>query len=251
MRLSDFSTLTFDCYGTLIDWESGIVTATRLWLATKGGTKSDDAILETFAQSESTQQRETPAMLYPELLAHTLHRMAKAWGVSASDEEAAAFGNSVKDWPAFPDAAEALARLKQHYRLVILSNVDRASFAHSNAKLGVEFDAVYTAEDVGSYKPNPANFRYMLEKEAAAGIPAAKILHTAQSLFHDHVQAKAHGLTSAWIDRRLDADGWGATMPPEAPVTPDLHFPSLEAMADAREVAEPAQVRGDNERLTE
>jgi 2-haloacid dehalogenase len=235
MNLSDFSTLTFDCYGTLIDWEGGIVAATRPWLASKGVEKSADAILETFAQSESTQQRETPAMLYPELLAHTLHRMGKAWSLSASAAEAATFGNSVKDWPAFPDAAAALARLKQHYRLVILSNVDRTSFAHSNAKLGVEFDAVYTAQDVGSYKPNPANFRFMLEKEAVAGIAPEKILHTAQSLFHDHVQAKAHGLTSAWIDRRVDADGWGATMPPEAPVTPDFHFPTLEAMAEARE----------------
>jgi 2-haloacid dehalogenase len=235
MRLSDFSTLTFDCYGTLIDWEAGIVAATRLWLAQKGVSKSDDEILETFAQCESTQQRETPDMLYPQVLAHTLRRMANAWAIAASDAEAAAFGDSVKDWPAFPDAAEALARLQKFYRLVILSNVDRASFAHSNAKLGVTFDAVYTAQDVGSYKPNPANFRYMLAKEAAAGIPAVKILHTAQSLFHDHVQAKAHRLTSAWIDRRLDVDGWGATMPPEAPVTPDFHFPSLEAMAEARE----------------
>jgi 2-haloalkanoic acid dehalogenase type II len=235
MRLSDFTTLTFDCYGTLIDWEGGIVAAVRPWLAAKGVRKPDDEILEAFANGESTQQRETPAMIYPELLAQTLHRMAAAWGLSASDAEARAFGNSVKDWPAFPDAAPALARLKKYYRLVVLSNVDRASFEHSRAKLGDVFDAVYTAEDIGSYKPNPRNFAYMIEKEAAAGIPADKILHTAQSLFHDHVQAKAHGLTSVWIDRRIDTDGWGATMPPEAPVTPDFHFPTLEAMAEARE----------------
>lgn len=235
MRISDFTTLTFDCYGTLIDWEGGITAAARQWLAKHGATKTDDEILSAFANGESTQQRETPGMLYPELLAHTLGRMAAILGVPATEEDKAAFGNSVKDWPAFPDAAAALARLKKHYRLVILSNVDRASFAHSQAKLGDVFDAVYTAEDVGSYKPNPRNFAYMLEKEAAAGIPADKILHTAQSLFHDHVQAKAHGLVSAWIDRRIDVDGWGATMPPEAPVTPDFHFPSLEAMADERD----------------
>ena len=240
MHLSDFNTLTFDCYGTLIDWEGGILAAIRPWLAAKNQETPDDAILETFANCESSQQRETPGMLYPALMAKTLHRMAAAWGLNASGGEAVAFGNSVKDWPAFPDAAEALARLKQRYRLVILSNVDRASFQYSKAKLGDVFDAVYTAEDVGSYKPNPRNFSYMLEKEAAAGVPAAKILHTAQSLFHDHVQAKRHGLTSAWIDRRLDADGWGATMPPEAPVTPDFHFPTLEAMADAREAEQRA-----------
>jgi len=235
MRLSDFNTLTFDCYGTLIDWESGIVAAVRPWLASKGIQKSDDEILEAFANGESTQQRETPGMLYPELLARTLYRMAAAWDLHATEAEMEAFGKSVKDWPAFPDAAEALARLRKHYRLVILSNVDRASFEHSKAKLGDVFDAVYTAEDVGSYKPNPRNFAFMLEKEAAAGIPAEKILHTAQSLFHDHVQAKAFELTSSWVDRRLDTDGWGATMPPEVPVTPDFHFPTLEAMADERE----------------
>ncbi|MGY9055978.1 MAG: haloacid dehalogenase type II [Alphaproteobacteria bacterium] len=235
MRLSNFNTLTFDCYGTLIDWEGGIVAAVRPWLASKGAERSDDQILEAFANSESTQQRETPGMLYPELLAHTLHRMAASWTMTASASEAELFGNSVQHWPAFDDAAEALLRLKKHYRLVVLSNVDRASFTYSQAKLGDVFDAVYTAEDVGSYKPNPRNFAYMLEKERAAGIPTVKILHTAQSLFHDHVQAKAHGLTSAWIDRRLDADGWGATMPPEAPVTPDFHFPSLVIMAEARE----------------
>lgn len=235
MRLSDFSTLTFDCYGTLIDWESGILAAMRVWLAAKGAEKSNDEILEEFAKAESTQQRETPDMLYPDLLAHSLRRVSAAWGIEASDADAATFGQSVQHWPAFPDAAEALARLKQHYRLVVLSNVDRASFAHSQAKLGDVFDAVYTAQDVGSYKPNPANFAYLLEHEAAAGIPAEKILHTAQSLFHDHVQAKAHGLTSCWIDRRADVGGWGATMPPEATVTPDFHFPTLAAMADARE----------------
>lgn len=235
MRLSDFNTMTFDCYGTLIDWECGILAATKPWLAGQGVAKTDNAILEAFAHAESTQQRETPAMLYPELLAATLRRIANAWSLPLSEAEAAAFGNSVKDWPAFPDAAEALARLKRHYRLVVLSNVDRGGFEQSKAKLGDVFDAVYTAEDIGSYKPAPRNFAYMLEKEAAAGIPAAKILHTAQSLFHDHVQAKAHGLASAWIDRRLDEDGWGATMPPEASVTPDFHFPSLEAMAEDRE----------------
>lgn len=234
MKISDFSTLTFDCYGTLIDWESGIVAAAQPFIDRARLRKSADEVLEAFARSESTQQRETPTMLYPELLTRTLHRMAAEWGSTATNGEAEAFGNSVQHWPAFDDAAEALLQLKKYYRLVILSNVDRASFSHSQAKLGDVFDAVYTAEDVGSYKPNPANFAYMLKKENEAGIPSTKILHTAQSLFHDHVQAKAHGLTSAWIDRRLDSDGWGATMPPEAPVSPDFHYPSLKAMADAR-----------------
>jgi len=116
--------------------------------------------------------------------------------------------------PAFADSAGALRKLKKRYRLVILSNVDRAGFAASNRKLGVEFDAVYTAEDIGSYKPDPRNFRFMLDHlKADFGIDKAQILHTAQSLFHDHVEARAHGLANAWIDRQglSGSDNWGAT----------------------------------------
>ncbi len=125
--------------------------------------------------------------------------------------------------------------MKQHYKLVILSNVDRESFKGSNRRLGVEFDAIYTAQDVGSYKPDPANFRYMLEHLAARGIGKPDILHTAQSLFHDHAPAKGFGLASAWIDRRHQQSGWGATMAPPAGATYDFHFPSMAAMVAAHE----------------
>jgi len=139
----------------------------------------------------------------------------------------------VSDWPAFADSAAALAYLKQHYQLVILSNVDRTSFAGSNRRLGVEFDAIYTAQDIGSYKPDLANFHYMLARLAERGIVPGDILHTAQSLFHDHGPAKRIGLASAWINRRHDRPGWGATLPPPEGAAYEFRFDSLAAMAEA------------------
>jgi 2-haloalkanoic acid dehalogenase type II len=172
-------------------------------------------------------------MLYSDLLAQVHRRLARAWGVPMSEDDHRRFGASVQNWPAFPDSAAALQYLKQHYRLVILSNVDRASFAASNRRLGVAFDAIYTAQDIGSYKPSTANFRYLLDRLAAFGHGKAEILHTAQSLFHDHAPAKRCGLATAWIDRRQNEPGWGATMAPPGNVTWDFRFASLEAMARA------------------
>ena len=147
-------------------------------------------------------------------------------------EEALAYGRSIRDWPAFPDSADALRYLKQHYRLVILSNVDNESFAFSNAKLGVTFDAIYTAEDIGSYKPSPRNFTYMLDKIVTLGVEKDQILHTAESLFHDHGPANEFGLKSCWIHRRHAEGGFGATMNPGKLPHYDFRFTSMAALAD-------------------
>lgn len=236
-RLTDFTTLTFDCYGTLIDWESGIWDAMQPMIAASG---RDDVTrtpaLGTFARFESRQQAETPGMLYPELLARVHRRLARHYGLETTAELDAAFGASLPHWPAFPDTADALRLLKRHFRLAILSNVNRAGFAASNRKLGVEFDAIYTAEDVGSYKPDSRNFEFMLARlQSGHGVGKGEILHTAQSLFHDHVPARKFGLANAWIDRQGLAEGgsWGATAEvPERP-TVDFLFPSMGAMAAA------------------
>jgi 2-haloacid dehalogenase len=239
MRLSDFRVLTFDCYGTLIDWESGIIAALQPLLQkvkqTTGQEPSRDATLETFARHESSQEEATPTMIYSELLATVHLRLAQEWNVTMAEADHARFGASVPDWPAFPDSPAALAALRQHYQLVILSNVDRASFVGSNRRLGVEFDAIYTAQDVGAYKPSPKNFEYLLTHLAQRGIDKADVLHTAQSLFHDHAPAKRFGLASAWIDRRADQQGWGATMAPPEGADFDFRFPTLAAMAQARQ----------------
>ncbi len=214
MRLGDFKALTFDVYGTLIDWESGMIEGLKPLTERAGRALSRNEILEAHAYYESETQRQTPDKLYARLLAVVYRRLAEEWGVPASWDECLAYGRSVRDWPAFADSAAALAYLKDHYKLVVLSNVDNESFAHSNEKLGVAFDAVYTAEDIGSYKPSPRNFEYMLANLARRGIEKHEILHTAESMFHDHAPANRFGLANCWIYRRYDQNGFGATMHP-------------------------------------
>jgi 2-haloacid dehalogenase len=233
MKLSDFEALTFDCYGTLIDWESGIHAALAPLLSRSGVKLTRDAVLEEFARLESSQQEKTPDMLYPDLLAEVHGQLAIEWDVPRDQAEAAGFGHSIADWPPFPDTVEALRALKKHFRLVILSNVDRASFQATNRILGEPFDAIYTAQDIGSYKPDPRNFTYLIDRLSEQGIPREKILHVAQSLFHDHVPANAIGLASAWIDRRHASGGSGATAPISGGVHYDFRFTSLGELADA------------------
>ena len=233
MQLTDFSVLTFDCYGTLIDWESGIITALQPLMTRAGKALTREAVLATFGQHETQLERAHPAMRYSELLARVHDELASAWGVMPDAAESQRFGASVGDWPAFADTVAALRYLKQHYKLVILSNIDRDSFRATSPRLGVAFDAVYTAEDIGSYKPDPRNFVYLVEHLAAMGIDKSVTLHTAQSLFHDHAPANDVGLASAWIDRRHDASGWGATAAPRADVHYNFRFISLAEMMDA------------------
>jgi len=233
MRLSDFDALTFDVYGTLIDWESGMIAGLRPLTDRLPEPLSRNDILQAHAFHESTAQAQTPAMPYARLLAVVYKRLAEEWGLAASRAEALAYGASVRDWPAFPDTPEVLKYLKQHYKLVVLSNVDNDSFAHSNAKLVVAFDAVYTAEDIGSYKPSPRNFDYMIAAMARLGVPKERILHTAESLFHDHAPARTFGLANCWIYRRHDQEGFGATMDPGERPACDFVFNSMADLAEA------------------
>ena len=240
MKLADFDTLTFDCYGTLIDWETGIAAALDPLAARAGRAIGAGERIAAFGRHEHDEQARSPGALYPDILAGVHAAIAREWGVEPDPELAAAFGGSVPGWPAFPDSAEALRYLKGHYRLVILSNVHRAGFAASNEKLEVEFDAIYTAEDIGSYKPDLRNFHYMLEHLGRDfGIAESGILHTAESLFHDCAAARSLGLATAWIHRRAGAGGFGATRAVEEPPEVDFYFTSLAEMADAhrREMA--------------
>ncbi len=233
MKLSDFKALTFDVYGTLIDWESGMVAGLKPLTDRVSQNLSRDDILEAHAFHESTTQRWTPAKTYSDVLAVVYRRLAEEWGVPASWEECRTYGHSVPHWPAFPDSRDALAYLKQHFQLFVLTNTDNASFAGSNARLAVLFDGIYTAEDVGSYKPADRNFEYMLEMTARRGIQASEILHTAESMFHDHVPATRHGLKKCWIYRRHDKQGFGATMNPGALPDVDFQFNSMSELVAA------------------
>jgi len=233
VRLRDFEALSFDCYGTLIDWESGIVAVLRPWADAYGRPLSDEQLLAAYSTHEAAAEAEHPRELYPQILARSMRALGAELGLPVGDDDAAALARSVPDWPAFPDSAGALGRLSRRYRLVILSNVDRASFAGSNRRLGVTFTSILTAEDIGSYKPSPRNFGALAVEVARLGVAPGRHLHVAQSLFHDHVPAQAAGLPTVWIDRRQGRAGSGATPQPPAGVTPDWTFRSLAAFADA------------------
>ena len=230
-----FQVMSFDCYGTLIDWEEGIRTELRHWVGGHNVSAPDDELLAYFANFESAVQREiTPAPLYPQILQETLRRIGKAVDCSVDNAAADEFGRSVGNWPAFADSTDALLRLHQQFRLVIVSNVDRESFARSNQRLGVTFDRIITAEEVGDYKPNPAHFEALLAQLEKWSIPSDHLLHVAQSLYHDHEPAQRLGIATVWIDRRADQEGFGATPPPsDTSVTPDWRFPSMAAFAAA------------------
>ena len=234
MQLTDFDVLSFDCYGTLIDWETGLYAALQPLLHRTTASLPRDGVLELFARHESAQEALTPGMIYSDLLTQVHRDLARELGVTMPEEAHLQFGASVPDWPAFPDTASSLQYLQKYYKLVILSNVDRKSFAGSNKQLMVKFDAIYTAEDIGSYKPDIANFNYMLEHLAQDGIAPGQILHTAQSLFHDHGPARQVGLASAWIDRRHETGGWGATLP-TSDKTYDFRFTSMADMVKAHQ----------------
>lgn len=237
MQLADFEAMSFDCYGTLIDWESGIWDALQpLFMANDLHDVSRATALGMFARLESDQEAATPSLVYPEILRAVHRNIAAEIGISTGPELDDAFGDSVAMWPAFPDTAEALRILKKHFKLVILSNIDRVSFAASNRKLGVTFDAIYTAEDVGSYKPDLANFEYMLDRLSTDhNIGPSQVVHTAQSLFHDHQCANAMGLANVWVDRQHLSQGglWGATAEVPTRPTADLTVFSMAELAAA------------------
>jgi 2-haloacid dehalogenase len=231
MRLSQFKALSFDCYGTLIDWETGLANALEPLRAAAG--VSHDQLLEAFGNAEHEVEEAHPGMRYSELLELVHSRLVDRFGLPANAEAARAFGQSVGDWPAFPDTREALQYLKRHFRLIILSNVDRASFVRSNERLGVEFDRIFTAEEIGSYKPDLRNFEFLLSRIGDDGLGKSDLLHVAQSLFHDHVPANRLGIASAWIDRRHDKSGGGATKVPDPMPRVDFRFTSMEELAAA------------------
>jgi 2-haloacid dehalogenase len=233
LDLTRFKALSFDCYGTLIDWESGIAAVLRPWARKQGLNLGDEELLLAYSGNEAAVERETPTALYPDVLAAAFRRTGEQLGKPVSGEWGQRLGQSVPDWPAFPDSAAALTRLARHYQLIIVSNVHRDGFAGSNRRLRGTFAAIITAEDVGAYKPAPNHFRALDAKLAELRRDRKDLLHVAQSLFHDHVPARRENLRSVWINRRHDRPGWGATPEPSEAWTYDLQFTSMAGFADA------------------
>ena len=198
----------------------------RAPLAAHGIDDADERLLESFARHEAETEAGTYRP-YREVLGEVLAAMLEERGTQASADERAVFGGSVADWPAFPDSAAALARLHEQFKLGVITNCDDDLFAASEARLGVTFDVVVTAQQARRYKPNPRGFELMFER---VGLPLARILHVAQSLYHDHVPAKRLGLSTVWVDRRGGRAGSGAT--PAATATPDLTVPDMATLAE-------------------
>ena len=222
-----FEVLTFDTYGTLIDWETGLSHAFGRVLAAHDLVVADDVVLERFAVHETAAEA-GPYRRYRDVLAAALRGVCGELGTEPTAAEADAFAGSVADWPPFPDSAAALARLRERFRLGVITNCDDDLFAASSRRLGVAFDWIVTAEQARSYKPSERNFELALER---IGLPRDRVLHVAQSLFHDHVPARRLGLSTVWIDRRRDRSGHGATPPAEA--RPSATFADLATFADA------------------
>lgn len=231
LDLTSYRTLSFDVYGTLIDWEAGIAAVLRPWAAEVGLDADEETLLTAYADNEAAVERERPTALYPEVLAEAFRRTGEVLGHPVPDGWAERLGESVPDWPAFPDSVEGLRELASRYELIILSNVDRAGFEGSRRRLGADFAAVVTAEDVGAYKPASNHFEALEGALGELGVPRGQHLHAAQSLFHDHVPARRHGLDSVWINRRHDRPGWGATPEPDEEFGYLAVFTSIEDFA--------------------
>ena len=226
-----FDLLTFDCYGTLVDWEAGIIAAVQRVGAAHGASPTEAAILAAFGAAEHIVQAER-YRTYREVLALTLDRMGHALGFGPTSAECDAFAASVGDWPPFPDTVDALARLATRYRLGIVSNVDDDLFARTARHLRTDFDWIVTAEQVGSYKPAPAHFKEMAMR---SGIPVDRTLHIAQSLFHDIAPANALGYATVHVDRPSRAGETGATPPADA--SPDAIVADMAGVAHLLGVA--------------
>jgi 2-haloacid dehalogenase len=223
--LDGVTCLTLDCYGTLINWERGILTALEPRLAHVGSRPGPEAILRSFVQHE---QREEAAAWKPyrQILSAVLSGMAQELQLPLLAREPALLADSLPSWPPFPDTLAALQQLSKRFRLAIVSNTDDALFAGTQKQLQVQFDVVVTAEQVKSYKPGKAHFHEVLRRLA---VPVSQVLHVAQSLYHDHVPARQLGFRTAWIKRPSLLTGTG--LAPAAEVHPDLAFFDLAALA--------------------
>jgi 2-haloacid dehalogenase len=231
--MTQFEAISFDCYGTLIDWETGLAAVLGPWARSHGLELDDQALLTAYGRHEAREETAHPRALYPDIVARSFSALGRELEAEVAEEDAQRLARSVPDWPPFADSAEALAALGKRFKLIILSNVDRDSFAGSARQLGASFDAVLTAQDVGCYKPSRRNFDTLLAQAKRMGVGEGRLVHAAQSLFHDHVPAKRARLPTVWINRRQGRPGWGATPAPSATVVPDWEFPSMTAFAAA------------------
>jgi 2-haloacid dehalogenase len=234
LDFSRFRCLTFDCYGTLIDWEQGILAALRPILQAHGEARSDAELLRAYADLEAHLEG-GPYRSYRAVLEDIVRGIGEQFGFNPSAEEVRSLPESLPKWDPFPDTRAALQALHTKYQLAIISNTDDDLFAATARKLGVKFDFVITAQQAKSYKPSLNNFRLAIDR---IGLPVESILHVGQSVFHDVVPAKSLGLATVWVTRRRVKEGIAATLP--ASGQPDMEVPDLKTLAGAAGVSDPA-----------
>lgn len=226
LEFNRYEVLTFDCYGTLIDWESGMLESLKPLLSNHGINLDNTQILELFAESESEQEKGDYTK-YRDVLRAVVRKFGERLGFEPSQSEQDSLPDSIQNWQPFPDTVEALKSLKERFKLAIISNVDDDLFASTAQHLGIELDWVITAEQVKSYKPSLNNFQRAIER---IGLPSEKILHVACSIYHDIVPATSLGLSTVWVNRRANQEGSGAA--PLASGQANLEVPDLKTLAD-------------------
>ncbi|MBZ5648204.1 MAG: haloacid dehalogenase type II [Acidobacteriia bacterium] len=226
MDFARFKVLTFDCYGTLVDWESGLLGAIKPILQKYGKSLPDEQLLEIYGELESEEEA-GEYRPYRHILEKIVRRLGRRLDFSPSAQEAASLPESIREWPPFPDTVEALRRLKTRYKLVILSNIDDDLFAHTAQRLEVRFDQVITAQQCRSYKPSLNNFRTAIER---IGLGSEAILHCAESRRHDIAPARQLGIANVWVNRHATRPGPSASG--KGTAVPDLEVPDLKTLAD-------------------
>lgn len=224
LNWTGFEWLSFDCYGTLIDWETGILGYLRPLLNAKGCDAADSRILSLYSEFEPREQSGAYRS-YRDVLAAVMRDFAEEFQIELSAAEANGLAESLAEWRPFPDTVSGLQYLKSRYRLAILSNIDDDLFAQTARRLQVPFDLVITAQQAGSYKPSQRNFELLRE---SIGSPSDRLLHVAESLFHDVAPARELGIATVWVNRRK---GKPASATRLVDVEPDLEVASLEDLA--------------------
>jgi 2-haloacid dehalogenase len=222
---SRYKILTFDCYGTLIDWESGIFSVLRPILAAHGKSIPDAQVLEMYGEMEAKAEQ-GEFRNYRDVLQLVVSGFGKHLGFEPSDEEKRALPDSLANWLPFADTVNALERLKSKFKLAIISNVDDELFAATARRLKVNFDHVITAQQARCYKPGADIFKLALK---TIGIPPQQVLHCAQSVYHDVIPARSFGMSSVWVNRPSPRAGVGAVI--AASGKSDLEVPNLETLA--------------------
>jgi 2-haloacid dehalogenase len=229
MRLTDFDVLTFDMIGTLIDFERGILDFMNPRILRVRPQATETEILECYARSQHVVRTKEPKLLFSERLPKIWALTAAEFGVTVAGDDAAGFVRSARQWPAFADSAAALKELKKYFRfLVVVTNGDRVSARVMAANLGSPFSEIITEEDMGFAKPAPEAFECFLAHLEKQGVSRQRVLHVAQSQYHDIGIAKKMGLATAWIYRRHGQPGYGGTQIPESFTSPDFLAVSLD-----------------------